>query len=223
MKTIQFAAVVSALAITACGGGMGSSSNDASTLAAYQALGQQMTTTITVYAADTATLPDVAACDAPRARYEAAMAGKAERMRQMSTEMDQHMGGMGQGGFDMTCIADAMAAELGRHHAAACTGADVTADEQEAAAHVAIMRGFMEHQRMRYQDAGSSMGMMNPPDGTAFTCEENADGSFTLGGQTWTPGTPVPGSGTCTAASCTGEPWPLPCGGTMCGGGMMSF
>jgi len=220
VRTIKIAAVVSALAITACGGEMGSSSKDASTFAAYQALGQQMTATVTAYAADTATLPDVAACDAAHARYEGAMAGMVERMRQMSAEMDQHMSGMGHGGFDMTCMADAMAAERERHHAEACTSADVTADEQEAAAHVATMNRFMEHQRMRYQDAGSSMGMMTPPDGTTFTCQENADGSFTLGGQTWTPGMPVPGAGTCTSDACAGEPWPMPCGGMMCGGGM---
>lgn len=220
MRTIKIAAVVSALAITACGGGTGSSSNDASTFAAYQVLGQQMTTTVTAYAAETATLPDVAACDAAHGRYEAAMEGMVERMRQMSAEMDQHMEGMGQDGFDMGCVADAMVAELERHHAAACTSADVTADEQEAAAHVATMNQFMEHQRMRYQDAGASMGMMDPPEGTTCTCQENADGSFTLGGEPWTPGTPMPGCGTCTGDACGGEPWPMPCGGMMCGGGM---
>jgi hypothetical protein len=44
----------------------------------------------------------------------------------------------------------------------------------------------------------SSMGMMNPPDGPTFACHENPDGSFTLDGETWTPGTPgtpVPGPG----------------------------
>lgn len=199
---------------------MGSSSNESSTLAEYQALGQKMSTTVTTYAAETATLPDVAACDAAHGRYEAAMAGMIERMRQMSTEIDQHMEGMGHGGFDMGCMAEAMAAEVERHHTAACTGADVVADEQEAASHVAIMNPFVEHQRMRYEHAGSSMGMMSPPDGTTFTCQENADGSFTLGGERWTPGMPVPGSETCTRDACGGEPWPPPCEGMMCGGGM---
>ncbi len=220
MRTIKIGAVVSTLAIMACGGGVGSTSEDAGTLAAYQALGQQMATTVTAYGAETATLPDVAACDAAHDRYEAAMAGMVERMRQISAELDQHMEGMGHGGFDMGCMADAMAAEVEHHHAEACTGADVAADEQEAASHVATMDRFMEHQRMRYEDAGSSMGMMSPPDGTTFTCQENADGSFTLGGEAWTPGTPVPGSGTCTGDACGDEPWPMPCEGMMCGGGM---
>lgn len=220
MRMIKIAAAASALAIIGCGGGMGDSSNDASTLAAYQALGQEMTTTVAAYAANTASLPDDAACDAAHARYEGAITGMVERMRQMSAVMDGHMEGMGHRGFDMTCTADAMAAELERHHAAACIGADVTAGKQEAAAHVGTMNQFMEHQRKRYQDAGSSMGMMNPPEGTTFACHENADGSFTLDGETWTPGAPVPGSGTCTGDACAGERWPMPCGGMMCGGGM---
>jgi hypothetical protein len=141
-------------------------------------------------------------------------------MQQMSAEMDRHMEGMGHGGVDMGCMADAMAAEVERHHVEACTGADAAADEQEAAAHVATMTRFMEHQRTRYQDAGSSMGMMSPPDGTTFSCHRNEDGSFTLGGETWTPGTPLPDGETCTGDACGGEPWPMPCGGMMCGGGM---
>jgi galactitol-specific phosphotransferase system IIB component len=206
VKTIKFVAVVSTLAIMACGGGMDSSSEVASKLAAYQALGQQVETTVTAYGAETATLADVAACETAHARYEAAMAGMVEPMRQMSAELDQHMDGMGHGGFDMGCVADALAAEFEHHHAEACTGADVAADEQAAASHVATMDRFVEHQRMRYEDAGTSMGMMGPHDGTTFTCEENADGSFTLGGETWTPGTPVPGSGTCTGDACGHEP-----------------
>lgn len=220
MRTIRIAAVVSTLASMACGGGVDGASSDARTLEAYQALGQQMATTVTTYAAETATLADVAACDAAHARYVAAMAGMVARMQQMSAEMDRHMATMGYAGFDTSCMADAMAAEVERHHAAACTGVDVAADAQEAAAHVAIMEQFMAHQRTRYQDAGSSMGMMSPPDGSTFTCQENADGTFTLGGQGWTPGMPVPGSGTCTGDACDVAPWPMPCGGMMCGGGM---
>lgn len=218
MGTVKNLAILAMLTATACGGSMGGSSEAASALAAYQALGRQMSTEIATYAAQATTLPDAAACEAAHARYEAAMPGMVERMRQMSVAMDQHMAGMGRGDFDMTCTADAMAAELERHHGAACTGAEVTADEQEVAEHVANMGNFMQQQRMRYQNAGASMGMMNPPYGTIFACHENADGSFTFGDETWTPGTPVPGSGTCTGYACVGEPWPTPCGGMMCGG-----
>lgn len=220
MGTIKILAMLTVLTATACGGSMGGSSEAGGALAAYRALGQQMSTALAAYAAETATLPDVAACEEAHVRYEAAMTGMVERMRNMSVAMDQHMAGMGHGGFDMTCRADAMAAELERHHGAACTGADVTADEQEAAAHAANMGNFMEQQRMRYQDAGSSMGMMNPPYGTTFACHENADESFTLGGEAWMPGMPVPGAGSCTGDACAGEPWPVPCGGMMCGGDM---
>ena len=220
MGAVKILSMLAVLTATACGGSMGGSSEAASALAAYQALGQQMSTAIATYAAETATLPDVGACEAAHVRYEAAMPGMVERMRQMSVAMDQHMAGMGRGTFDMTCMADAMAAELEHHHGAACTGADVTADEQEAGAHAAYMGSFMQQQRMRYQNAGASMGMMNPPDGTTFACRENADRSFTLGDQTWTPGMPVPGAGTCTGDACAGEPWPMPCGGMMCGGDM---
>ena len=217
MRTIKIAAAACALVLSACGTDMMGSSGAASQLASYRTLGLQMTATVDAYAADTATLPDVPACEAAHTRYEGAMPGMVDRMRAMSDAMDRHMADMGHSGFDMTCMADAMRAELQRHHAAACTGPGVPADEQEAAAHVQAMRRFMEHQRMRYQDAGSSMGMMGPPDGSTFTCRRNADGSFTLNGQTWSPGMPVPGTGTCTGDACA---WPVPCGGMMCGGDM---
>jgi hypothetical protein len=222
VRTIEIAAAASALALAACGGGTMGSSQEASALAGYQALGQQMTTTIATYGAQTATLPDVATCQGAQAQYQGAMPGMVDRMQQMSGAMDHHMADMGQAGFDMKCVADAMAAELQHHHMAACTSPDVAVDEQEAGDHVATMNQLMQHQRMRYQDAGSSMGMMDPPGGTTFTCQENGDGSYTMGGQRWTPGMPVPGAGTCTGDACT-QPWPPPCMGMMCGGGGMGM
>lgn len=238
MRSIRGSAIAIALGAAACGGATGSA-RDASALTAYQAVGQQMTTTLTAYAADAAAMPDVAACDAAYGRYQGAMPPLAERMREMSQAMDQRMAQAGHPGFDMGCMADAMRAELGHHHAAACAGADLAADRQEAAEHVATMSRFMEHQRVRYQDAGSWMGMMGNPDGTTFSCVENPDGTFTIDGHAWSPGSGAPGTGECQTCDCLGtcapgtgtgtcpatctpptEPWPTPCpDGSCCGGG----
>jgi hypothetical protein len=73
MKMIRTMAILGAVAATACGGPSTSPSNTAAQTAAsnYQALGQDMATTVAQYQAATATMPDLAACQAAEAAYEA--------------------------------------------------------------------------------------------------------------------------------------------------------
>jgi len=182
---------------TACGGGTPdtspSSSPSASTVQAYQAVGQEMTSSITTYHGDTSTMPDSAACQAAWEKYQAAMALELGHMQEMSPVMDEHMGDDGHHGVaDMSCVANAMAAEFQRHAAAACAAHEVVADRGEAGEHVATMTEWMEHQRVRYQELGSTMGMMSPPSETTWTCHQNPDGSYTMGDHTWSPTDPHP-------------------------------
>lgn len=221
MKIGRMLVAAGALAATGCGVGMTGTSSDEAAMRAYQALGQDVSTTVATYQGDTASIPDDPACRAAHEKYATRMASMLDRMATMSGTMDRHMADRDHAvPADMACAAEAMAAEFERHHAAACSPPDASGDEVEAAEHVAAMTSLVEHQRVRYQGAGSMMGMMDPPAGGTWTCRRNEDGSFTVNGETWRPGMPLPpaaGDGTGT------EPWPMPCGGSGChgGGGMM--
>jgi hypothetical protein len=213
----QMAAVIGALAATACGDAMMSRTSDASTMQAYQAVGQDVSGAIASYAADTASMADDVACEATHAEYAEQMGLMLERMREMSTEMDRHMGDYGHTiPADLACVAEAMAAEFERHHAAACEAAEISADLTEAARHVGSMKSLVEHQRLRYEGAGTMMGMMSAPVATTWTCAKNADGTFTINGQPWTPGTPIPLADT-EGTQSDPQPW-SPCDGEACSG-----
>jgi hypothetical protein len=211
MRLDRILTVVGLVAATACGGGTSGSSPSPSTVQSYQAVGQEMTNAITTYHAATSTMPDTGACQAAWEKYRTAMAATLGRMQEMSALMDEHMGDYGHdGAADMTCVANAMAAEFERHATAACTAREVVADRAEAAEHVTTMTGWMDHQRVRYEDVASTMGMMSPPSETTWTCHQNADGSFTMGDHTWTSGTWTPSDP--DSEDPTPTPWP-PCGG----------
>ena len=213
----RMAAALGAIVATACGDATMSRRSDTSTMQAYQAVGQDVATAIASYAADTASMSDDAACEATHDRYAEQMRTMLERMRETSTGMDRHMAEYGHAiPADLSCVAEVMAAEFERHHAAACAAAEIGADMREAAHHVGSMSSLVEHQRLRYEGAGSMMGMMVGPGADTWTCVKNADGSFTVNGQTWTPGTALPfvdHDGTQIGP----QPWP-PCDGEACSG-----
>lgn len=218
MKIGRMLVAAGALAATACGAGTMGTSSDVAAMQAYQALGQDVSGTVATYQADTATIPNDATCQAAHETYANRMAAMLDRMVEMSATMDQHMAEYGHAApLDMACVAEVMAAEFERHHAAACAAADVAADETEAAEHVAAMTSLVEHQRVRYENAGSMMGMMDAPTESTWTCQKNADGSFTINGQTWTPGTPLPPAGG-DGSGTEPQPWPMPSGGGTCSG-----
>lgn len=224
MRIRGMLAAAGALVVAACGGGTtAETSSDVAAMQAYQALGQDVSSTVATYQADTAVLPDDATCLAAHEAYAARMATMLARMAEMSATMDARMAEYGvTAPRDTACVAQVMAAEFERHHLAACAAVDVTADGTEAAAHVAAMGSFVEHQRIRYQGTGYMMGMLDPTAETTWTCQRNADGTFTIDGEPWTPGTPLPGTGGTTGTGgtdgATTEPWPMPCGGENCWG-----
>ena len=209
--------LLAAVVATACAGGTSGTSSPSTTVQAYQALGQEMTDAVTTYQVGTSTMAYPAACQAAWETYHAEMADMVARMQEMSGVMDQHMGHDDPAvAGDMACVANAMAAELERHATAACAAHEVSADRAEAAAHVTTMSGWMEHQRVRYEDVASHMGMMSPSSETTWTCRQNPDGSFTMGDYTWTCGTWTPSEPTYPDPTPTS--W-LPCGDDgYCGG-----
>ena len=209
-------AILGAIAATACGGNSTTPSNAAAQTAAssYQALGQDMATTVAQYQGATATMPDLAACNAAEGAYLAKMGPMIDRMRTASVTMDRYMAGeMGPSAADMACVAAAMAAEFERHHAVACAATDLSLDGAEATHHAQTMAGWVDHQRVRYEQMGEAIGMTPNTDDTTWACVVNPDGTFTMNGQTWIPPqTQTPPSTT----SPTTSPWPMPCGGWGC-------
>lgn len=205
------------LAAAGCGGMSGMSmSGDSSAMRSYGTLGTNMSATLAAYAASTASMTDDAACSSAHASYAQTMASMIARMRDMSAAMDDHMMRYGdaQPGADMACITDALDAELSRHHEVACLDPDISSDKAETALHVGIMTNLLHHQLARYEAVGATMGMMQSPPDATWSCQHNADGSFTIGGAPWTPGSPLDLG---TSGTIAPEAWPMPCDGS-CGG-----
>jgi hypothetical protein len=214
VKTIRTMAILGAVAATACGGNSAAPSHAGAQTAAssYQALGQDMATTVAQYQGATATMPDQAACNAAEAAYQSKMGPMIDRMGTASATMDRYMAGeMGPGAADMGCVAAAMAAELERHHAAACAAPDLAVNGAEATDHAQTMAGWIDHQRVRYEQMGEAIGMTPHTDDATWTCVVNPDGTFTMNGHTWTPPQTPP-----STTSPTPYPWPMPCGGWGC-------
>lgn len=224
MRLNRFVAVAGTAIVTACGAGTGIDGDaDLAALQSYQALGTELSTVVSTYGTSTAAISDPAECDALHADYAGRASELAGRMREAGAAMQGHMASHGSvAAGDMICGADAVHAELERHHAAACTGGDVDADREEAARHVATMTALMEHQRVRYEEAGAGMGMMSESGDDTFTCERHDDGSFMMDGHHWEPGTvPASGEGEPTPTPDpipTPAPWPMPCSDGHCDG-----
>jgi hypothetical protein len=228
VKTIRSLAILVVAGSVACGGATTSPTGTAavrSTAASYQSVGQDMSTAVTQYQAATTSLPDVATCQAAEAAYETNIGPMIQRMQTLSGTMDHYMSGaMGTATADMDCVAAAMAAEYARHQGIACT-ADVTADRTEAAGHATMMAGWIDHQRVRYEQMGEAMGITPSTSDTTWACVHNSDGTFTMNGQTWTPPqvpsttSPTPTTTPTTSPTTTPaapSPWPMPCGGWDC-------
>lgn len=218
MKAIRWMTILAAATAAACGGPATPSATTGAAQAmaqSYQAVGQDMTTTVGHYQTSTATMPDLGACRTAEGEYAATMGPLIDRMRTLSGSMDHYMAGaMGTSWADMDCVAQAMAAEYERHRAVACGAPDVSVDQAEAAHHGTTMSGWIEHQRVRYEQMGEAMGITPPYDDSTWTCFHNPDGSFTMDGHTWTP---APPSGDPTPTTSPDPlPWPTPCGGSMC-------
>lgn len=177
-------AVFAAVAVVA---GCGNDSNDSpgagqADVQAYAALSQQISSAASGYGAAADATVDVSSCQSTHASYDAQVRPMVDRMRSMSGAMDQQMDMMGRtADADMSCGADAMAAELDHHDAAACTSTVMSANHAEATRHAAAMTTWADHQHARADEMGSMMGMGMPGSGTTMPCHRNGDGTFTLG------------------------------------------
>jgi hypothetical protein len=178
-------AAVSWVVLAACGG---DGSGDSGTATADQvqdfaASAQAISSAASSYGTTAASMPDRAACTADQSAYDAQVRPLLEHMRTGSGAMDQRMSSMGRGAdADMTCGTEAMTAELDLHASIACASpADMGPNEAEAARHVHVMTAWADHQRVRAEQMGSTMGMGGMPGGTTTgTCQPQADGTFTM-------------------------------------------
>ena len=216
----RIALVVGTIAATACRGPADTSTSSTDAKAAvqnYQATGQDLTAAVAQYGSATATMPDLAACRAAQAAYEARVGPALDRMNAASHMMDQYMyDSTGPTAADMACVAAAMSLEYQRHMGVACGASTVSANQAEAAQHAAAMYDWADHQRVRYEQVGAATGVMPTTTDTTWHCHQNADGTFTMGGYTWTPTQTPPAPGTGTNPTPTPAPWPMPCGGYGC-------
>jgi len=106
----------------------------------------------------TATLAD---CQRVHDEYDVEVRPWVSQMLQMSRRMDRYMSYYGGDEVaDHACVSAEMTYELDRHHAAACTLADLGANQAEAGRHVDAMLAYGEHmwercdQMMRGSDSG---------------------------------------------------------------------
>lgn len=223
----RIAVGVVGLGLAACGGSVpGASGPSGTELASYQAVGQSLASAVQAYSVAASAASTKTACQDAQAQYQHDAGPLVDRMREMSHTMDHHMDGEGaHGGADMECVARAMTAEMERHRTEACTAADAAGDQAEAAHHAATMVGWVEHQRVRYQDLAAMSGMMPAHTEGTFACQANPDGTFTFtsgGTQTHYPdpehtGTPSPTPAPTPPAPCPSpNPWPEPCHDSGC-------
>lgn len=212
----RIAGGILAVGLAACGGtaSTGTGATEAQ-LAAFQATGQGLANEIQSYSAKLSAPTAPEDCRAAHHQYDAAASPLVGHMQEQSHQMDGHMAGAGGHGMaDMACTADAMGAELARHRAAACTSNDPVANQVEALHHAQTMSGWLEHQRVRYEDIAAMSGMMQAHSESTFACQANADGSFTFtqGGTSTHYPDPEHQSGSPSTPPTTSHPsdWPMP-------------
>ena len=178
------AGLLAASVATGCGGSSpGSPGPGQADVQAYAGLAQQISTAAFTYATAASATTDVPDCQSGHAAYDAQVRPMVDRMSAMSGDMDREMDMLGHADdADMTCGADAMAAEIDHHDAVACTSTAMSANHAEAGRHATAMEAWADHQHARSEEMGGMMGMMEMGGGTTTTaCHRNADGTFTLG------------------------------------------
>ena len=185
MKT-HIIALSLALSIAGCAGDGGDGASD---VQAFRTTATEISSAASSHAATASAMSDAASCLGDEAAYEATVRAMLERMHTMSGELDRQMSADGHmGSADMTCATAAMIAELDRHSAAACRSTDMAANQAETARHSQVMTAWADHQRARCDELSSRMGgggMMGGgagTGGTIGTCQQDADGTYTLGG-----------------------------------------
>lgn len=184
MRILTGGVLAAVLVVAGCGSDSGDSPGvGQADVQAYAALSRQISSAASGYRAAAEATVEVASCQSTHASYDAQIRPMVDRMRPMSGAMDQQMAMMGRtADGDMSCGADAMAAELDHHDAAACTSTVMSANHAEATRHATAMTTWADHQDARADEMGSMMGMGGMTgSGTTMPCRRNGDGTFTLG------------------------------------------
>lgn len=181
-------AVVSAglLAVIACGGSSTSpGSDDKAQIATYQDLSGRVQSAALSYGATmSAPTVTVAGCSAAHDVYDAQVRPWVSQMVQMSGAMDGFIGAHDGAAFaDMSCVANAMLADLDAHRRVACTFARLSDDQAEAARHAGVMTSYSAHV---YDRCGQMMGGIG---GHGYMWGPNAAGCG--GSSGGSPGDPV--------------------------------
>jgi hypothetical protein len=173
------------LAAAACGGS-GSAAATNGDVQQLNTLSQQVAAAEGSYGAAAGAMTDMTSCAGAESGYHGQVLPMLDEMQAMGPAMDQRMSGMGHpGDADLACAADAMMAELDRHHGVACASPDdMAANMAEAAHHVDAMTQWADHQLARTHDmgarSGTGMGGMGGGGMTTGHCVRNGDGTFTM-------------------------------------------
>jgi hypothetical protein len=189
-RTMRHTLLALAVLAVACGGS--SSPSSADEVRTLNGLAADSASATSTYGSQAAAMSDTTSCNADESTYEARIRPMITRMRGMGPSMDLMMTSLGHpADSDIACGADAMMAELDRHHAAACASTtDMSPNEAEAQNHVTMMTAWADHQEVRTYAMGTMMGAgmmggmgMGGMAGNGMTtghCVHDQDGSYSM-------------------------------------------
>ena len=182
---MRYLVLILALSIAACGG----SSTSGVTTADVQrlnTLSQNVSSAVGTYGTQAATMTDSTSCNGAEITYDSHIRPMVSEIQGMGTAMDDKMGSLNHtSDADMECGANAMMAELDHHKTVACASAtDMAPNKTEAQQHIANMTQWANHEMVRSDGMGSTMGMeMGGMGGGGITtghCAHNPNGSYTM-------------------------------------------
>jgi hypothetical protein len=129
---------------------------------AFRQLNEQLAAAVDTHQTNTAAMPDMAGCTAERDRYEAEVRPIVDKMRDLSTGMDDCMMAMGRDSMaDMQKTCGGMTDELTTHMGAACESSDLSQDRAESERHCNAMRRMAEQEIGRADNMMQRGGMMS--------------------------------------------------------------
>ncbi len=145
------------VAAVACGGRSTSGTADTAAIAAYQGLSADVQSAASAYgAAIDAPAMSTGGCPALHDAYDAQVRPWVSGMVQGAGAMDAYLDAHGGAAYaDMSCVANAMRAELDAHRAIACTFTTLADDQAEVARHAGVMTSYAAHVSGR---CGTMMG-----------------------------------------------------------------
>lgn len=147
--------VAACVVVAGCGSSPGSS---ADTTAFAQRVAAA-TAALDAYRAATQGMSTGAGCTTAVNGYAGPMRGDLDQMMSGASAMDDQMRSMGTPSrADVTCGVQGMDDELRRHLQIACQAGDLAQNRAEAAYHVALMAGGLQHMQLRAADVSAENG-----------------------------------------------------------------